>query len=216
MQLVKPLLSSIVACVAAGSYLPAAAQPCLETHPIVCTTASEQFFIGLMFGQPLQFINFETLPNGQPSISGTQITPSFNYTHLGVTFSAPVGTPIIGGSGPGDHDLRVLAFSPPAHTWLRADFSHPSLGAGIWFNGATALTAFDANDSVIASMSYGFSGGPWFVGIYSEIPIAYVTADRGSNVSVISDFIFNPIPEPASALLLLAALPLRRRPRPTR
>jgi hypothetical protein len=165
-----------------------------------------------MFGQPLQFINFETLPNGQPSVSGTQITPSFNYTHLGVTFSAPVGTPTVAGSGPGQFGLQVLAFNPPAHTWLRADFVHPSLGAGIWFPGRTTLSAYDTADNLIANITYGFSGGPWFMGIYSEIPIAYMIVDRGSNIEGINDFIFNPIPEPVSALLL-AALPfVRQRP----
>lgn len=60
---------------------------CTETPPFVCTTTSESFFFGLMFEQPLQIIDFETLPNGQPSVGGTFLTPSFNYTSSGATFT---------------------------------------------------------------------------------------------------------------------------------
>lgn len=206
----------IVACVAAlggmvSLHDPAAAASCTQTPPFVCTMTTEIEFNALQLDQPLQYINFESLPNGQPSVSGTQITPSFNYTPLGVTFTAPLGTPIIGGSGPGNYDLRVSVNSPDARTWLRADFVLPTLGAAIYFNGATTLTAFDASDSVITSMHYGFSGGPWFIGIYSEIPIAYVTADRGSNASFIGDFIFNAVPEPGTILLVFVSLAFRRR-----
>lgn len=189
--------------------IPAAqAAECHDIHPTICTMTTEIEFNALQLDQPLQHINFETLPNGQRRVSGTQITPSFNYTPLGVTFTAPAGVPTIAGSGPGQFGLQVLAFSPPMHTWLRADFTHPSSGAGIYFNGATNLTAFGTDDSVIATLSYGFSGGPWFIGIYSEIPIGYVIADRNDSFERIGDFIFNLVPEPASAFLLCSGIPL--------
>ncbi len=185
--------------------VPASGTGCTEAPPYICTTTSESFFYGINIGQPLRFIDFETLPNGQPSVSGTQITPSFNYTELGVTFTAPLGTPIIGGP-PSDHDLRVFAPSPTQHTWLQAELAHPSFGVGIYFNGTTTLTAFGLSDNFIASQSYGASGGPWFVGIYSEIPIRYITADRGSDLSIINDFVFSLIPEPTSASLLILGI----------
>jgi len=189
-------------------------QPCYEVQPIVCTTNDPQFFYGLMFGQPINIITFETLPNGQPSVSGTQITPSFNYTSWGVTFTAPLGTPTIGGFGPGNHDLFVSASNPLAHTWLRADLAHPSSGVGIYFYGPNQLSAYDSRGSLIASDFLNVSGGPWFIGIVSEIPISYVTADRGGSTAAISDFIFSPIPEPATILVLSigTALGMRRRP----
>jgi len=182
--------------------VPAYGTGCTESPPFVCTTTSESFFWGLMSGQPTRILDFETLPNGQPSVSGTQITPSFNYTELGVTFSAPAGTPIIGGPA-SNHDLRVFAPSPTQHTWLQAELAHPSFGVGIYFNGTTTLTAFGLSDNFIASQSYGASGGPWFIGIYSEIPIGYMTADRGSDLAIINDFVFSLIPEPTSVFLLM-------------
>jgi len=204
----------IVPVALAGTLLtcaPVRGQPCYEVQPIVCTTNDPQFFYGLMFDQPLNLITFETLPNGQPSVSGTQITPAFNYTSWGVTFTAPLGTPTIGGFGPGAHNLQVSMLSDPfAHTWLRADLVHPSSGVGIYFNGSTRLTAFDARGTVIASQNYGFSGGPWFIGIVSEIPISYVTADRGTNFEIVNDFVFSPIPEPTGVLPLAVGILLVR------
>ena len=35
----------------------------------------------------VQEIDFELLPDGSPSVDGTLITPDFNYTDQGVTFS---------------------------------------------------------------------------------------------------------------------------------
>ena len=191
--------------------IPAAAA-CSPFPPFVCTVTSASDFGSLMHGIPTQFIDFETLPNGQPSVGGTQITPSFNYTNLGVTFSAPVGTPIIGGPA-NDHDLRVQVLFPPTRTWLSADFANPSFGVGIYFDGSTTMTAFDSAGAMIATQSYGASGGPWFIGIYSELPIDYIIVDRGGSTAFINDFIFSPIPEPATlALLALAAAFSRRRP----
>src|SRR5947209_7955913 len=59
------------------------------------------------FPQNYLRIDFEHLPDGTPSHGGVEITPSFNYTAQGVTFSAPYGNPYVAGFGPGDFDLEV-------------------------------------------------------------------------------------------------------------
>lgn len=198
------LLATMVASDAAAQFV------CTETPPIVCRTTSESIFLGLMFGQPLRIIDFETLPNGHPAQGGEFLTPEFNYTSLGVAFSAAIGQPQITAPA-GFRGLQAFTSIPFAHNWLIGDFPYPTPGVGIYFPGHTTLTAFDASGSIIASQAYGASGGPWFIGIVSEIPIARVTIDRNSNAEVINDFIFSPVPEPASVLLLGLCMLLTKR-----
>jgi len=63
-------------------------------------------------------IDFETLPNGEPSEPGVEITEDFNYDSQGVHFSAPVGTPTIAGNPEAGFGLVVVDSEA---TWLVPD-----------------------------------------------------------------------------------------------
>lgn len=79
---------------------------------------------------PLVEIDFNMLPDGVPSpdFVGVDITPEFNYTEMGVTFSSPVGNLRVVGSG--DHDLLASAQSK-FHTWIEAEFEPLTYAIGM-------------------------------------------------------------------------------------
>lgn len=161
---------------------------------------------------PLTTIDFEAQPNGQPSQPGVQITPSFNYDPQGVHFSAPAGVLRLAGNPiSGFHlDSIIPQPVPTSRTWIVADPLEFVYAAGAHFGGDSYLFAYDQQGQLIGS-AYYLQGGPnHFLGIVSTTPIDYVIFDRMSTAASINDFHFSPIPEPASAALLLLAIGLLR------
>ncbi len=155
-------------------------------------------------------INFETFPDGSPSVGGTYLTPEFNYTDQDVTFSSPNDAPAIVG-GDGYFILRVGGPSEQRN-WIVADLVVPATSVGIIFPGHTRLFAFNGDGDLITTVTGGGSGGGFFLGMISETPIAWAITDRGHSVEVIESFLFTPVPEPTTVLLVAvgAAALLRR------
>lgn len=183
--------------------------------PIICAFTNEREFVNWasLFPGGLRLIDFERLPDGAPSYSGAQITANFNYTEQGVSFSAPFGPLTIGGTL-GSYDLRAFDSDQLVREWIDASILRPTAAVGIHFGGGTTLYAADVTGAEIARVSFSAPGGPWFLGIVSQIPIATARVDRGSNSEAIGTFIFNPTPEPMTgALLALGAMAARQRRR---
>lgn len=186
--------------------------------PIVCTFTNELEFVNWasLFPGGLRLIDFETLPDGSPAFTGAQITPAFNYTPWGVTFSAPVEIPTITGPA-GDRGLRAFDPDSIVREWIQAELVRGTTAVGVDFGGGTTLYAYDATDAEIARVSFSASGSPWFLGIVSEVPIRRVRVDRGANFEEIGKFVFNPIPEPATGVLMaLGVMAARQRRRVAR
>jgi hypothetical protein len=161
-------------------------------------------------------IDFETLPDGSPSAAGTPITDIFNYTGQGATFSSPLDDLRIIGN-----ELTGFALASPGPTGglinIRGDLLAPAFSVGYTSVGDLALDAFDLDGELIVSAFLDGSGGPFFLGIVSDTPIAYVIMDESGGGAVIDDFRFASVPEPGTAGLLAlgAAWVLRRRRRRT-
>lgn len=147
-------------------------------------------------------IDFETLPDGSPSTAGTQITPEFNYTDQGVTFTGHASTPYFYGNPIGGLSLRVDSYPLLPRDWFIADFVLPAKAVGVFFPGDTTLSVFDAMGGVIVSASFGGSGSGLFLGIITDEPFVRVNIDRGGTGQIIESFHFTPIPEPATMILL--------------
>ena len=161
-------------------------------------------------------IDFETLPDGSPSAAGTPITDAFNYTGQGATFSSPEDDLRIGGNQTNGFDVRSP--SPAAGlNHIRADLLMPAFSVGYTSGGDLSLDAFDLDGELIVSAFLDGRGGPFFLGIVSDTPIAYVIMDESGGGAVIDDFRFASVPEPGTAGLLAlgAAWVLRRRRRRT-
>jgi len=88
----------------------------------------------------LSLIDFETLPDGQPSMAGVDITEDFNYDDQGVHFSAPFPYPFIEGNPVDGFGLGVSANE---ETWIIADLITPAYAVGAFFPGGTNLCVFD-------------------------------------------------------------------------
>ena len=92
-------------------------------------------------GGVAQEIDFETLPNGDPSQAGFPITEHFNYTDQGVTFSAvPTDIDIflfIGGNDVSGFDLG--ADGPSFEVGIVSTFVEPAFAAGVFFPGITTF-----------------------------------------------------------------------------
>ncbi len=153
----------------------------------------------------VQEIDFETLPDGSPSFSNAEITPDFNYTDQGVEFFSPepwlftTGNPVTG------FNLKAgnIHGSGGPRNWIIADLVEPALAVGILFSGSTRLSIFGAADhKLIATGDFGGGGLGLFAGFVSETPIGFATVDGGIEVESINSFLFVPIPEPATFLLL--------------
>lgn len=148
-------------------------------------------------------IDFETLPDGSPSVVGTLITPEFNYTDQGVDFFSHAPELVIAGNPIGGFGLRARSdqsTGPP--NWIIAELVEPATALGIAFPGSTTLILFDTDNQFMGNWHWG-GGGISFLGAISEdVPIGTAIVNRGTDGESIESFFFTPVPEPATALIL--------------
>lgn len=157
----------------------------------------------------VQEIDFETFPDGTPSFARAVITPEFNYTAQGVEFFSYASDLFIVGN-PLDFGLNAgsLEMSTGPRTWLIADPVHPTIAVGFDLPGDSTLRVYSEDDRLILEAPVGTSGLN-FIGVHStDVPIARNELDRGLNIESISRFVFAPVPEPATLVLLLAGAAL--------
>ena len=161
----------------------------------------------------VQTIDFETLPDGSPSVAGTEITPEFNYTDQGVTFSPASGDLTLHGSF--DTGYGLLAESYPAYerTWIIADLTPPAYGVGVYLAGGGELTAY-GDGGLVATATYD-GGGLNFLGILSDDVLTSAAFDRGSYAALIKSFHYAAVPDPGTLCLIgagsVAVAAVRRR-----
>lgn len=148
-------------------------------------------------------IDFETLPDGNRAFSGALITPEFNYTDLGVTFSTQAPRLNISGNPISGFNLCACPeqSNDPNRNWIIADFVDSVSAVGFFYGGRSTLTIFNEFEIDFANVGFAGSGSGFFVGLVSEDPIAFATADAGRNSEIINSFAFAPIPEPATLVL---------------
>ena len=156
-------------------------------------------------GGVAQEIDFETLPNGDPSQAGFPITEHFNYTDQGVTFSrTPLdveGFLIIVGNDVSGFGLFAQANS--FEVGIVSTFVEPAFAAGVFFPGITTFSIF-TEDGVLLGEEMGskFPDPEGFVGFVSDVPIAYSLNTSDSTQEGILSYVFVPIPEPSACILL--------------
>jgi len=160
----------------------------------------------------VRVIDFDTLPDGSPSYSSAPITPEFNYGDQGVIFSAPIDSLFLAGNSSSGYSLATDGY-PDTNTWITTTLATPAYGVGIHANG-TFFSAFDDRGHLLGRT---LQTRPGFLGLVSDRPIWSAVIDRGDeaiHVSI-SDFVFSPVPEPATLLLLMtgAVALARRRPK---
>jgi len=163
-------------------------------------------------GGIVQTIDFETLPDGRPSIAGTRITPDFNYTAQGVTFASPVNLPFIEGNVVSTFGLGVDSSPSLDRNWIIADLVQPASAVGVVHPAGTILSIFDEDGNLLGRRLFGVPG-PFFFGVISDIAIALSTSDRGGSGEGIGDYSFVAIPDVSTGILLLvgAAAAIARR-----
>ena len=159
-------------------------------------------------GGVAQEIDFETLPNGDPSQAGFPITEHFNYTDQGVTFSAvPTDVDVflfIGGNPVGGFDLG--ADGPSFEVGIVSTFVEPAFAAGMFFPGFTTFSIYDADGVLLAEELGGeFPDPEDFLGFVSDVPIAYTLNTRDTTQEIILSYVFVPVPEPSAYILLAFA-----------
>ena len=163
----------------------------------------------------VQVIDFETLPDGNPSYAGAVITPEFNYTHLGATF-LPHHDPGLYIHGNSMSGFRLTAESYPSseRNWINAEFVAPASAVGTYFVSISTLSAYGPSGDLIATITHWYSG-LHFIGIVSDTPIAYATVDVGTSFAFSEEFVFANVPEPSSGLglLIISTLGVLRRRR---
>ena len=156
-------------------------------------------------------IDFQTLPNGSPSFGGANITPAFNYVLQGALFTSPFPSLMVVGNSQVGYGLEAYTSNILAHNWITAELTNPERGVGVWVIDHTTLFAYDAQGSLITSISHtDHNGIQYFLGIKSSVPIARVLIDRSTNEVTLDNFtmVHIPVPEPSSAALLLLAAPI--------
>ena len=159
-------------------------------------------------------IDFGTLPDGSPTLTGAIITPDFNYTHLGVTFLPHHDPGLFIAGFPGAFCLRADSYPAPDRNWIIAELVEPGSAVGTYFASSCTLSAYGADGELLAQAWHG-GGGNRFTGIVSDIPIAYATIDTQTSTAFSDEFVFAGagIPEPSAgtALFLLGAIAVLRR-----
>lgn len=144
---------------------------------------------------PLVEIDFAVLPDGSPPRGSgeVEITPDFNYTDRGVTFSSP--QPIL--KLLFNPDARTLLAGSPSEirNWIEAEFDPLVIAVGV----ATidTLSVYSVDGVLLAE-----SPSAGFVGFASESPIHLAVVDTGSNGAAITSILFEPVPEPVTIILL--------------
>jgi hypothetical protein len=162
---------------------------------------------------PLLMIDFQTLPDGSPSEAGIPITKTFNYDAQGAHFSSPLTDPFIVGNVMSQFGFDLATrVTFPQRTWIDAQLTTPARAVGVLYPGTTRLFTYDVAGQLIAQIHYGAGGGGNFLGIISDIPIHYARVDRGSDIEDLHSFMFVPVPEPGSAMMLLFGAVLVRLP----
>lgn len=147
-------------------------------------------------------IDFETMPNGLPSIAGADITPEFNYTAQGVTFSGPVTIPFLAGNTTGGFGLTVDSSPTSDPNWIIADLVENSRAVAIDFVSSSRLKLYDTSGELIDTQLH-LGQGVHFLGAVSDEPIDSVIATRGSTIQRIESFSFAPVPEPSALIAVL-------------
>jgi hypothetical protein len=168
--------------------------------PVTTFTDIEAF---LAAAGDVQEIDFETLPDGSPSFSGALITPEFNYTNQGVEFfpHSPilqiVGNPISGfGLSAG------VDGSGGPRNWMIAELVTPATAIGVFFPGHTSVSILDESGALLALEEFGYGEMEPFAGFLSDVPIGSMIVDRGIELQTIHSFLFAPIPDPTTLVLL--------------
>jgi hypothetical protein len=150
-------------------------------------------------------IDFETLPDGSPSFFGALITDEFNYTAQGVTFFPHALTLEIAGHEETGFGLFAGYGTGVPRNWIIGELVTPAAAIGVLFPGGTNISVFDQSGLLLGTEHFG-GNGPNFGGFVSQEAIGSVVIDRGSNIELLQSFLFTPIPEPATFLLMSAGV----------
>ena len=148
-------------------------------------------------------IDFETLPNGAPSVDGQLITAGFNYTAEGVHFFPSIPELVITANPVMGFDLTArdpLGLSP---SLIVAELQTPARAVGIFFSGETIFSVINAAEEIITTVTITSPDAGSFVGVVSDEPILFTTNDGGLTDSI-EAFVFAPVPEPGTLAILAA------------
>jgi hypothetical protein len=147
-------------------------------------------------------IDFETMPNGQPSQPGVLLTQIFNYDAQGVHFSVPLGNLHFAGNPITGFGIVAQA-GTFEETWIKADPTEAARAIGVFLGGHTTLCAYDIEGTLLGCVDSVSGPLPVFVGVLSlSEPLGFATFGDGTNSQRIDSFVFAPVPEPTSLLLL--------------
>ncbi|MDO8630891.1 MAG: hypothetical protein Q7R41_10395 [Phycisphaerales bacterium] len=164
--------------------------------------------------QNVHTIDFQTLPDGSPTNLLASITPEFNYTAQGVTFSSP--RPRLGFRG--EFELEATSYPSFERNWIEAEFADPVYALGFLFIYGT-LDVFGEDGTPLGTRRATVTELQFF-GAIADVAIGSAKIDNGSYNIPIDDFRFVPVPEPMTATMLLlgamAALGRRVTPRAIR